>query len=95
MTAEMQPGSADTLDKHRLLRALARPVPYGPGSVFFNLMLNNPVTQRVLKGKLGVLRRVRQSLGQPPPSISQSACFLTVNFTMYWRLHALARLPMS
>ncbi len=94
MTAEMQPGSGDTLDNHRLLRKLARPVPYGPGSVFFNLVLNNPLTQRVLKGKLGVLRRVRQSLGMPPLTTAQSASFLMVNFTMYWRLHALARLSL-
>lgn len=84
--------ASDRLDRNRLARALIRPLPYGLGSVLFKCLLGNPLGQKLFAGKLRPLRRVRQSLGLPVLTSQQAARYLMVNYTIYWRLHALMRL---
>ena len=84
--------ASDRLDRNRLMRTLLQPIPYGVGSMLFRLVLGNPLSQRLLAAKLRPLRRVRQALGLPPLTRQQISRYLMVNYTIYWRLHALMRL---
>lgn len=85
----MNSKDVDQMERHRLLRALIRPIPYAIGSPLFKLLLGNPLTRRLLAGQLSTLRKVHQDIGRNPLDASALGRFMAVNYAAYWRIHSL------
>lgn len=87
--------SPDQMERHSLLRSLIRHVPYSLGSPFFRLLLGNALAHKVVSGQIKLLRKLYEEFGVGSLSKEQIDVYMQVNFTNYWRLHALMMAPKS
>jgi KDO2-lipid IV(A) lauroyltransferase len=82
-------GGADRVDRHRLARMVLRHIPYSLGSPLFHLALGNPLTRGLLSKQLSALREVHAEVGKNPLDAASVDRYMQVNYTIFWRVHAL------
>lgn len=79
----------DQVEKYRILRAMVRGIPYAAGSPLLRVVLGSPLARKVLAGPMSTLRRIHGEIGRHPLDSAALARFMAVNYTTFWRVHAL------
>ena len=82
-------GKEDRMDKYILIRAILKYLPYPVGSALFRALLSNPVSHKVLRKHVRALESLNTEITNQTLSREAVTKYLLVNFTGYWRLHAL------